>query len=177
MTKDCRSDWKCEKCYKKQSTLFHFEKKNNEANPNRIRKDQGTQSNEDSSSQATPAADSSAQVMYSAIREPTKTSMRLCQPVYVSSRDHREDEILTYAMLDQQSDTTFNLDSTCDKLNTTGTSVSLLVSTLLSQEKRGERFTSSRIFWLEVIDLPTVQISSGISVSKDNIPTEETARN
>ena len=96
MTKDCRSDRNCGKCNKEHSTLLLFEKKSNEANSNRIWKDQGTLSYEDSSSLATQLI---AVLRWCIL--PSVSQRRLqwfCQCIF-----HAEDEISTYAMLDQQS--------------------------------------------------------------------------
>ena len=51
-------------------------------------------------------------------------------PVYLSHKDHPEKEILVYALLDSQSDTTFVSQATFENLAVQGTKTSLLLSTM-----------------------------------------------
>lgn len=56
-------------------------------------------------------------------------------PVLVSHQNYLTHEVQVYALLDTQLDATFSLESVCDTLRVEGTKVSLLLSTLTSEDK------------------------------------------
>lgn len=108
-----------------------------------------------------------------------KSSMGL--PVYLSHRDSPEHEKLIYEMLDTQSDTTFILDDTCKSLELSGTAVSLVLSTMLAENKSVD---SAKIKGLMVrgydstlkIALPDTFSRNKIPANRDHIPTPDIAR-
>ena len=63
----------------------------------------------------------------------SKCSMIL--PVYLSHCDNPEKEILIYALLDTQSDTTFILKESCSELGLTGIDVNLSLSTMYAENR------------------------------------------
>ena len=108
-----------------------------------------------------------------------KSSMIL--PVWVSHTDTPDKEHLTYALLDNQSDTTFALDGTCEALGVSGTNVNLMLSTMLSENVK---IDSRRIRGLVVrgyasdlkIPLPSVYTRSIMPANRSHIPTPDVAR-
>ena len=113
------------------------------------------------------------------VTEVSKSSMIL--PVWISHKDHPENERLVYAMLDTQSDTTFILDDTCDSLGLDGPSIKLLLSTMLAEN---QLVGSRKIEGLVVrgydneirIPLPTTFSRKIIPANHSHIPTPEVAR-
>ena len=78
-----------------------------------------------------PKPDQSIQTATSHFIESNSASKSsLVLPVWVSHQDDPDREVLTYALLDTQSDTTFVLNKTCESLGVTGTESKLLLSTM-----------------------------------------------
>ncbi|XP_060596015.1 uncharacterized protein LOC132750093 [Ruditapes philippinarum] len=108
-----------------------------------------------------------------------KTSMIV--PVFVSHCDSPEREVLVYALLDTQSDTTFVLSNTCDSLGVYGAPVSLVLSTMHAENKT---IQSHRVRGLVVrgfdstlkIPLPNAFCRDTIPGNRDHIPTPEVAK-
>ena len=100
-------------------------------------------------------------------------------PVYISSSEDHNNELLVYAMLDTQSDTTFLLSSAADKLNVKGESTKLRVSTMTTTTSikcnkiknllvRGVNSKSS-------LSIPAAYTRDVIPTNREHIPTRETA--
>ncbi|KAL7872267.1 hypothetical protein SRHO_G00072500 [Serrasalmus rhombeus] len=102
-------------------------------------------------------------------------------PVWVSSIKQPEREVLVYALLDTQSDTTFILDEVAQDLNTKKESVSLQLSTVAA---RSTVIPCQKLMNLQVrgynsekrISLPSVYTREFIPANRLHIPTSETAR-
>ena len=105
----------------------------------------------------------------------------LILPVWVSHIDTPGKEILTYALLDAQSDTTFVADNTCDTLGINGCETQLTLSTMSAQN---QVIKSSRVDGLVVrvynnaskVSLPVAFSRSAIPVNRFHIPNPETAQ-
>ena len=100
-------------------------------------------------------------------------------PVYVSTRN-TDKEVLVYALLDTQSDTTFVSEETVSQLVSSPENVSLKLSTM-----SGTRVLDSKKYKdLEIrglqsetrIHLPTAYSKEQIPMTREHIPTTETAR-
>ena len=101
-------------------------------------------------------------------------------PVYLSSVNSPDTEVLTYALLDTQSDTTFVLSNICDKVQPTKHRSSLRLSTLTSTSYVNcFRYNDLRVrgFNSDVrIPLPSTYSTESIPVHRSHIPTSETAK-
>ena len=99
-------------------------------------------------------------------------------PVYISHKSNSKKEVLTYAMLDSMSDSTFITEDTLQKLGVTGISVKLSLSTL---NNKNEVVSCTKVSGLKVrdyeieetIDLLPVFSSKCIPANRDHIPTYE----
>ncbi|XP_071836853.1 uncharacterized protein [Apostichopus japonicus] len=115
----------------------------------------------------------------SGLRDITMNSLIL--PVYVSHVDAPQREVLVYALLDTQSDSTFITDKTCELLNVEGSKTLLSLSTLSS---KNQLVDSSRIGGLSVrghregtkVPLPVSYTCCSIPANRSHIPTPGTAR-
>ncbi|PIK41762.1 hypothetical protein BSL78_21403 [Apostichopus japonicus] len=115
----------------------------------------------------------------SGLRDITMNSLIL--PVYVSHVDAPQREVLVYALLDTQSDSTFITDKTCELLNVEGSKTLLSLSTLSS---KNQLVDSSRIGGLSVrghregtkVPLPVSYTRCSIHANRSHIPTPGTAR-
>ena len=100
-------------------------------------------------------------------------------PVWLSHPEAPE-EVLVYALLDSQSDTTFILKDTYDKLGLTGTSVTLNLSTMA---KENMLIKSRKISGLKVrgfkcdehVDLPPTYVRDIMPADRSHIPSPEVA--
>ena len=102
-------------------------------------------------------------------------------PVWVSSKQNPQKEVLTYAMLDTQSDTTFMLDKTAKRLGVRGAEVQLNLSTMLKENKLidCERITGVTVRSFhggKEVDLPALYTRDIMPCNRSHIPTKETAR-
>ena len=101
-------------------------------------------------------------------------------PVYVSHGNDTQNEVLVYALLDTQSDTSFISDATYRKLGVAGIDTVLKLSTMTDD---GGTLQSQRLDGLFVrgfnsdlkIALPTVYTHECIPACRDTIPTPEMA--
>ena len=59
----------------------------------------------------------------------------LILPVWISHRDNPDNELLIYALLDTQSDTTFVIDDTCQALGVEGLKTQLILSTIFARNQ------------------------------------------
>ena len=111
--------------------------------------------------------------------EGSKCSMIV--PVYLSHCDTPEKEVLVYALLDTQSDTTFVLHDTCSVLGLSGIDVKLSLSTMHAENRV---VNSQKIKGLSVrglnnslrISLPDAYTRNIMPANRSHIPTPEMAR-
>ena len=102
-------------------------------------------------------------------------------PVWISTVDKPDNEILIYTLLDTQSDSTFILKDTSDALNVQSEEVKLKLSTMTAKDTI---IQSSRISGLQVrgfnsdlrISLPPTYTREFIPADRSHIPTNETAK-
>ena len=105
----------------------------------------------------------------------------LILPVWVSHVDTPGKEVLTYALLDAQSDTTFVADNTCDALGIEGCETQLTLSTISAKNQVIKR---SRVDGLVVrgynnaskVFLPVAFTRSTLPVNRYDIPNPEVAQ-
>ena len=172
VSKRCTQRKICEICEKRHPTSLHGDLiKHNAMNSN-------TSAGNSSVDNVTtkPESFQSGTVHMSSIESSAKSSMII--PVYVSHLDFPNDEVLVYALLDTQSDTTFILSETCNKLGLTGTEVKLSLSTMFAENQVVD---SRKVKGLVVrgygsplrIPLPTAFTPA----NRSHIPTPEMARN
>ncbi|KAJ8039600.1 hypothetical protein HOLleu_17373 [Holothuria leucospilota] len=101
-------------------------------------------------------------------------------PVWLSHRNVPNLEVMTYAMLDTQSDTTFILDSISDELDVYGSDTKLILSTMVSKNqvidtKRFEGLMVRGIDSSLKIELPPAFSRTMIPANRNHIPTPEIA--
>ena len=102
-------------------------------------------------------------------------------PVWLSHDDDPSNETLIYAILDNQSDTSFILKKTAEELNLTSVEVEFLLSTILAEN---QLIKSDRIRGLyvrgfnqsEKIKLPVVYTRDIMPANQQHIPTPDMAR-
>ncbi|XP_054600468.2 uncharacterized protein [Nothobranchius furzeri] len=169
MTKDCKGRHTCNICSRRHPTCLHEDRKQNpvEATIN------SSTSTEERASQETHNV-----VSHTLTQHASATSSIV--PVFVSSVQEPHREILTYAILDTQSDSTFVLEDVLDKLNVNVQPVQLKLSTMTAIDTI---ISSKTVRGLQVrgfhskscIQLQQAYSHDFIPVDKSYVPTKETA--
>ena len=166
-TKQCKVRHTCQKCKGRHPTVLHDN--NRRRNPDRESAQQVAPQNSIGDRAATLNADNG------------DASTTYVVPVWVSTASNPQVEILTYALLDTQSDTTFIEEAVSGKLSAQSDPVNLKLSTLLGRDVtvackklrnlRVRGYTSAKY-----IDLPPTYTQECIPLDRAHIPTCETAK-
>ena len=173
----CRS--KCKTCQESHPTVLHG---NLYMFKNEVPKTETAktiQSGQDQNSTIPKSVSNISVCHLSGTSEICKSSLIL--PVWISHRDAPNHEMLIYAMLDTQSDTTFILDRTSDELNIEGSDSMLLLSTMASKNKRisCKRFEGLMVRGFDnsqKIPLPITFSRNMIPSNRAHIPNPDMAR-
>ena len=171
-SRDCRSRMTCNTCGKRHPTALHGAVKPTNNN------DQAATTAGVSSSQDTPVP---VHTGFGSSKDSQCSKSTLIIPVYIHHKDNPANELLIYAMLDSQSDTTWLLEDTCKKLGAKQSDCQLLLSTLSAQD---ELIESARVEGLvvrgmnydEEVRLPTTYTRSIMPADKTHIPTPDMAK-
>ena len=179
IVKSCRSRLKCAKCNKQHPTVLH----NENAAASQL---SGTAKDQP---EATHSAEKKNE---NQVRDSVKPNVSLCTneheicnrstmivPVYVSSQDNLK-RVLTYALLDTQSDTSFISNDLCDKLQVNGINTQLMLSTMTSENnvmhcRRIDHLSVQAFDGNVRIPLPSLFTHSGIPGNEGCIPTASVA--
>ena len=172
-SRSCDNRSTCEKCQKRHPTCLHDDQFRERLRSTPLRRDI---SKEISPKREIAATATTNRVM----QEGPNTQTSLIVPVWVSSTEQPDKEVLVYALLDTQSDTTFILDEVAQNLNTSKENVSLRLSTMSS---RSTVINCQKLRNLQVrgynlkkrILLPPLFTREFIPADRAHIPTSETA--
>jgi hypothetical protein len=163
MSKKCTNRSDCKKCQKRHPTCLHEDKKAGDT----IAKQLQDSRNMDS------ATNRKVTTVASSL-----TSMVI--PVFVSSAQNPEHEVLVYALLDTMSDSTFVLDTVVESLNATSEPTTLRVTTITDKDVivSCRRYSDLRVRGMrsnKKIPLPTTYTRNDIPLDENHIPTPKTA--
>ena len=170
----CDNKNTCERCQRRHPTCLHDDKFKERQRPTPTRGDDSPKDKADAKEIAVTATTN--RVLQGQLS--TQTSSII--PVWVSSTEQPDQEVLVYALLDTQSDTTFILDEVAQELNTSKENASLRLSTMsaMSTVISCQKLTNLQVrgYNLEkLIPLPPVFTREFIPANKSHIPTSETA--
>lgn len=169
ITKDCKRRHTCGTCGRRHPTCMHDEK--------------GKASMEASKKSPTSTEDCARQevhkVMSHTVIQCTSSTSGIV-PVFLSSVEEPQREILTYALLDTQSDSTFILENLLNELNVNAPPVKLKLSTMTAIDtiiasKIARGLQVRGIHSENHIQLRQAYTRDFIPVDKSHIPTEKTA--
>ncbi|CAI5661726.1 unnamed protein product [Oreochromis niloticus] len=182
-SKDCESRETCDTCNKRHPTCLH-DNRNKEDRTRRHQtknSDRTRQTNSDVSqdNSVTPTTSEATSNRVTQNVDDTHTSSII--PVWVSTKGEPEHEILVYALLDTQSDTTFILEETAQALHVKGESTQLKLTTMSS---RNTVVACRKLSGLQVrgfysnktISLPVTYSRDFIPANRDHIPSPATAK-
>ena len=165
VSKSCKHRLKCDTCSKRHPTCLHGDIKPSKMPTKSEENDQGVVSSSTAHSGVSHLNDTG---------NTSKSSMIV--PVWVSHCDSPDREMLTYALLDTQSDTTFILDEVCNDLDVEGRAANLSLSTMTAKNYVVE---CKRIDGLNVkaynsplkLTLPPTYTRNIMPANRDHIPT------
>ena len=171
-SKHCRKRLQCAECSKKHPTPLHGDVFVKEGQTK-----QSSKTTNKSSDKCSTAVKDKV-VLYTSDKFASKSTMIV--PVYVSHDNNPDNEVLTYAILDTQSDTTFVTDNVLANLEVNGTPTSLMLSTMTSDNML---ISCQRVKGLSVraydgsdkIQLPVVFSQDHIPAGNDSIPSYKVA--
>ena len=173
ISKDCPKRAKCKICSKNHPTALHADKTEEKNHPTKLHAD--TTEESPTNIGATTHRTSSNEHLSVA---QNKTSMTL--PVWIHHVSDPAREILVYAMMDTQSDTSFITEKTAREIDVKGKPISLSITTLTStQTKQALKFDGFKVRGYsshEFVDLPSVYTRDAIPAERSHIPTQETAQ-
>jgi hypothetical protein len=164
LAKDCKKRLECHVCKKTHPTVMHSDTKHDRKS---VDKSQSAESKE-------------TKHVSLLTQDGTVSRSTMVVPVYLSHVSKPDSEILTYALLDTQSDTSFISETLFEKLGVDGTPTILKLSTMTAD---GDVMTSKRVKGLTVrgfecdsgVPLPVVFTHSSIPAQTDCIPTPNVA--
>ena len=130
MVKECKSRITCHNCKRNHSTCLHGDMQKTGQSPNQNTQVGGV-SNDNNETQSEPIRATTS--VTSATKSYGIYSMII--PVYLSHQENPQNEVLTYAMMDSQSDTTFVKQNVCHELEVQGQDIDLLLSTMFSEDE------------------------------------------
>lgn len=175
MSKKCTARATCSKCSKRHPTSLHINKSDVEATSTKANPSED-HLNKTNSQAEIPNVTSHAVVGYNS----RTFSSSMIVPVWVSHKDNPTHEILVYALLDTQSDTTFILDQTCESLQCPMEPASLKLMTMTSQQNvKCNRVSDLSVRSLkhgQKIKLPMSYTRQYIPIDKSHIPTPSKAK-
>lgn len=185
-SKDCERREKCDTCEKRHPTCLHDNRTKEERTPNKTNKtknsDRTNQGNGDCSQDNNNNTITQSEATSNRVMQNVKdTHTSSIVPVWVSSASRPEREVLVYALLDTQSDTTFILEETARALHTKTEPVQLKLTTMSS---RNTVVSCNKLSGLQVrgfysnkiICLPVTYARDFIPANRDHIPTPDTAK-
>ena len=188
LANNCQARSECKKCHRKHPTCLHQEfidTKRNALDTSTNRRDANTHvkntlhtSGEDEKSEDdTKTCNEHVSLKTRTYNNQSMTSMII--PVELYHKDHPEVKTRVYAMLDTQSDATFVLESTAEKLaapyNSTELKLTTMTSTASTQCRKFEDLFIQGIHESQSIKLPSTYSRTHFPANKSHIPTKQTA--
>lgn len=181
-SKACAARSVCERCEKRHPTCLHQDRERSPTSQShQLQQAVSGEPAESKHEQPNERVEVQQATSNRVIQQDGNTHTSSILPVYVSSTANPEKEILVYALLDTQSDTTFILKDVADLLHVERDPVRLKISTITS---RSIVVSSSKLRGLQVrglmsderINLPITYTREHIPANKSDIPTCKTAR-
>nr|XP_061819695.1 uncharacterized protein LOC133608465 [Nerophis lumbriciformis] len=174
-SRNCEDKSKCDTCRRRHPTCLHDDNFQKGSSSKKVESD----SNKARGTEQIPATATATTNRVAQGNQGSHTSSIV--PVWVSSSKQPENEILTYALLDTQSDTTFILDQVAQELNTKKENVCLRLSTMSSVSTviPCQKLSNLQVrgYDLEkMISLPPLFSREFIPAERSHIPTTETAQ-
>ena len=167
MARQCKGDIKCRTCKKPHATVLHFESK---PNPNA-----------EEVKEADHVTHNCVKVCHVSDNCQDIPTSSLIIPVWICHKDIPSKKVMTYAVLDDQSDTCFITDGVCKELGINGPETVIELGTMHTVQNIKTQKISGLIISPEdeSVDIPLPKSFSReqIPARRDQIPTADMARN
>ncbi|XP_038070490.1 uncharacterized protein LOC119739571 [Patiria miniata] len=169
LSKECRRKLTCDKCKRRHPTILHDDALMRSDDSNHVEKSpKGEKPKE-------------VAVVSCGVQMGSGWGTSMIVPVWVSSVDSPSMEVLTYALLDTQSDCTFILDNTASSIAARCESVRLKLATMTSASSMIDCSAVTNLIVRGMhssnrIRIPRAYTREFIPVNKSTIPTTDTAR-
>ncbi|XP_032425349.1 uncharacterized protein LOC116724101 isoform X1 [Xiphophorus hellerii] len=180
-SKNCSDRMTCNTCSKQHPTCLHEERQRHEIKKEQP-KEQEVAERKETQQQVTQSQDTANESTSNRVtHENRNTQTSAIVPVYVSTQNEPSKEILTYALLDTQSDSSFILNEVANNLNTAKTQVKLKLSTMSSKKTtvpctKLEALQIRGLFSKKKLTVPVAYTRDFIPANRSHIPTPDTAR-
>ena len=180
MSQQCNARLTCEVCKGRHPTCLHEDRKQEGNKHGGLESSQNTAGNSDKSDDQRSKPQKTGTCYNTASERQDLTSMIL--PVYVSTKEKPNQEILVYALLDTMSDTTFVTEECCEKLGAMATPTQLRLTTMSNQNvdipcRRVDGLVIRGLKSSERISMPESYTKDYIPVNEDHIPEPSTVNN
>lgn len=186
LSKNCTKRMTCDTCSKRHPTCLHADrlKKDHEPQKEQESKKEHKDTTKERKPQSTQPKDDITEATAHSHRvgqDGNSTQTSAIIPVYVSTPADSNNEVMVYALLDSQSDSSFILEEVADSLDASTEQVKLKLSTMSSKKtivhcKRIRDLQVRGIFSGDKITVPTTYTREFIPANKKHIPTPETAK-
>ncbi|KAL3986557.1 KRAB domain-containing zinc finger protein [Sarotherodon galilaeus] len=181
LSKNCSNKMTCNTCSKRHPTCLHEERQRQETKKEPPKEQQVSELKE-TQHQVTQSQDTVNETTSNRVTHESKnTQTSAIVPVYVSTQNEPSKEVLIYALLDTQSDSSFILNEVANNLDTTKTQVKLNLSTMSSKKTtvpctKLEALQIRGLFSKKKLTVPVVYTRDFIPTNRSHIPTPDTAR-
>jgi hypothetical protein len=183
LSKDCKGRSKCNDCGKRHPTVLHSDefkltaanKSGHQSIGSKELSNANRKDGRDQKSEAKLASDKHVSLL---TYDSHASKSTMIVPVYLSHSSHPDREVLTYALLDTQSDMSYISEETASNLGISGVETTIVLSTMTAENYP---MKSARISGISArshesdlnVPLPTLYSIDNIPVCKDNIPTPQ----
>lgn len=180
-SKNCSNKMTCNTCSKRHPTCLHEERQRQETKKEPPKEQQVSELKE-TQHQVTQSQDTVNETTSNRVTHESKnTQTSAIVPVYVSTQNEPSKEVLIYALLDTQSDSSFILNEVANNLDTTKTQIKLNLSTMSSKKTtvpctKLEALQIRGLFSKKKLTVPVVYTRDFIPANRSHIPTPDTAR-
>ncbi|XP_061793005.1 uncharacterized protein [Nerophis lumbriciformis] len=183
ISKKCEKRSICNTCKGKHPTCLHEERdKESRKNKDIQRETKGTSESKETKQTKEPSQETPNEAISNRVIQSNNTDLTsTIVPVWLSTKSNPEKELLLYALLDSQSDTTFVLQEKADVLDTDKKDVQLKLSTLSSKDTvvSSQKLTDLQVrgfYSSKRIPLPMTYTREFIPANLRHIPTPNAAR-
>ncbi|XP_039859773.1 uncharacterized protein LOC120716337 isoform X2 [Simochromis diagramma] len=181
LSKNCSNKMTCNTCSKRHPTCLHEERQRQETKKEPPKEQQVSELKE-TQHQVTQSQDIVNETTSNRVTHESKnTQTSAIVPVYISTQNEPSKEVLIYALLDTQSDSSFILNEVANNLDTTKTQVKLNLSTMSSKKTtvpctKLKALQIRGLFSKKKLTVPVVYTRDFIPANRSHIPTPDTAR-
>ncbi|XP_077385926.1 uncharacterized protein LOC144023873 [Festucalex cinctus] len=177
-SKKCSSRSECDVCHKRHPTCLHEDRVKVDKNPTQTKEKQSQ--GQEEPERVPPEQTTTVAIAHRAIVGEAGTITSAILPVWLSTTTCPAEEVLVYALLDSQSDSTFILSEVADTLKAKKDHIKLKLTTMTTTSTvNSQKVNNLQIrgyYSRKKISLPPAYTREFIPANRDHIPTNENAK-